>query len=148
MIPAHAVSAAAAWWASRLGNATHDAGMSTMADMELTVSLNAETARGSRTPLEREAFRAALEEAIARHCLAGARCGDMRCSARRHVVGVDYEPDELLQAAADLPELGLERGELPVKTTMLLYADRVTVSEGYAAPWVNIWPPEGNLLAE
>lgn len=129
---------AAAWWASRLGNATHNAGMGNVSEMDLTISLNLDTIRGSRTPHEQERFRVALEAVIGEHLRDCATCATS--VPDHHVIRVEYDPDKLLFAAAARAGIDMESRELPVKTFMIFRPESVTVSEGYGAPLVTIWP--------
>ena len=128
---------AAAWWASRLGDATHHVGMGNVSEMELTISLNLDTVRGSRTPQEQERFRQALEAVIGEHLRDCDTCA--LAVPDHHVVKVDYDPDDFLCAAADRAGIDMSPRELPAKTTMIFRPDSVKVSEGYGAPYVTIW---------
>lgn len=129
--------AAATWWASRLGNATHNVGMGNVSEMELTISLNLDTIRGSRTEAEQERFREALEAIIAEHLRDCDTCAF--AVPDHHVVKVDYDPDELLFAAAARAGIDMDSRELPAKTTMVFRGGSVRVSEGYGTPYVTIW---------
>jgi hypothetical protein len=129
---------AAAWWASRLGNATHDAGMGNASEMDLTIMLNLDTVRGSRTPAEQERFRVALEAVIGEHLRECATCGNAGGEVY-HALRVDYDPDDLLCSAADRAGIDMRSRELPVKTLMIFRAEHVIVSEGYGAPYLTIW---------
>lgn len=132
---------AAAWWASRLGNATHNAGMGNVSEMELTIMLNLDTVRGSRTPAEQEQYRRALEEVIGEHLRDCASCDSWRGAAVRHYVRVDYDPDDLLFAAAGRAGIDMHSRELPAKTCMIFQDGEVIVSEGYGAPYLEVWRP-------
>jgi hypothetical protein len=129
---------AAAWWSSRLGNATHNAGMGNVPEMELTVMLNAGTVRGSRTAEERERFRVAAEAVIGEHLQSCPACEWMPTG--QHRIVVEYDPDGLLCAIAERAGIEMGSRELPVKTRMLFQYGKVTVSEGSGAPYVAIWP--------
>jgi hypothetical protein len=130
---------AAAWWASRLGNATHNAGMRGVSEMELTVMLNAGTVRGSRTAEEQERFRAALEEVIGEHLRDCPGCKWM--PSGEHRVKVEYDPDDLLYAAAERAGIDMDSRELPVKTVMLFQGGEILAKEGYGSPYEVIWKP-------
>jgi hypothetical protein len=132
-------AAAARWWASRLGNATHNAGMGNASEMDLTIMLNLDTARGSRTPAEQERFRVAFQEVLAEHLRECATCGNPGGSIW-HKVRVDYDPDDLLCAAAERAGIDMRSRELPAKTMMLFRDGEVVVSEGYGAPYETLWP--------
>jgi hypothetical protein len=151
--PREAIAAAAAWWASRLGDCHHDAvGLNapnvrlTVEDMETAISENITTMRGKYSAEEQELFRIALEDAIAAHlrgeepATSGTRRSAVRYSNHEDVVYCDYDPDETLIAAAEAAGIDLDSRDLPRKTTMIFSNSRVIVSEGYAAPFVAIWP--------
>jgi hypothetical protein len=53
---------------------------------------------------------------------------------------VDYDPDDLLCAAADRAGIDMHSRELPVKTYMIFRDGEVIVSEGYGAPYEALWP--------
>jgi hypothetical protein len=131
-------AAAARWWASRLGNATHDVGMGNASEMDLTIMLNLDTVRGSRTQAEQERFRAALEAVIGEHLRECATCGNPGGGVY-HKVRVDYDPDDLLFAAAERAGIDMHSRELPAKTYMIFRDGEVIVSEGYGAPYETIW---------
>lgn len=152
VIPQGAVVAAAAWWASRLGNCHHDVvGLSapnrrlTVADMELAISMNLETVRGKHSAGQVESYRQALEGVIGEH-VAGCTppiCGGKHVGRGRHVFDCDYDPGETLCVAAERAGIDLDARDLPAKTFMILTADSVTVSEGYGAPLETIWQKAG-----
>mgnify|MGYP001559346407 CR=1 FL=1 len=54
-------------------------------------------------------------------------------------VGVDYGPDRILSEAAEKAGINLEF-RLPIKTMMWITPEKVSVSEGYRAPEVQIYP--------
>ena len=134
-------AAAARWWASRLGNATHNVGMGSVCEMELTVSLNAGTVRGSRTAEEQERFRVAAEDAIGEHLRDCPACEWM--PSGQHRIVVEYDPDDLLRAIAERAGIDMAANELPAKTRMLFRHGEVTVKEGYGSQYVTIWPEAG-----
>jgi hypothetical protein len=111
--------------------------MGNVSEMDLTISLNLDTVRGTRTPEEQERFREALEAVVGEHLR---DCGTCAFTVPdHHVVQVDYDPDEMLSAAAARAGIDMRSRELPVKTTMVFRAGSVRVSEGYGAPYVTIW---------
>jgi hypothetical protein len=111
--------------------------MGNVSEMDLTISLNLDTDRGSRTPQEQRLFREALEAGIAEHLR---DCGTCAVAVPdHHVVKVDYDPDDLLSGAAARAGIDMESRELPCKTTMVFRAGSVRVSEGYGSPYVTIW---------
>jgi hypothetical protein len=111
--------------------------MGNISEMDLTISLNLGTVRGSRTPAEQERFREALEALIGEHLR---DCGTCAFAVPdHHVVSVDYDPDELLFAAAGRAGIDMESRELPAKTIMVFRNGSVRVSEGYGSPYVTIW---------
>jgi hypothetical protein len=148
VIPQGAVLAAAAWWASRLGNCHHDVvGLSapdrqlTAAGMDLAISMNLEAVRGKYSAGQAAAYRQALEEVIGEHVrdCRPPTCGGKYVGHGRHVFNCDYDPDETLCRAAERAGIDLDSRDLPAKTFMILKADSVTVSEGYGAPLETIW---------
>jgi hypothetical protein len=153
--PREAIAAGAAWWASRLGNCHHDSvGLNaprrrlTAEDMEAAIYENLATVRGRYSTEEAARFRIALEDAIAAHLrgeepvTSGTKRHAPRYGNHQDVVYCDYEPDETLIAAAEAAGIDLGRRDLPVKTDMVFSNTRVTVSEGYGAPDVTIWPED------
>lgn len=116
---------AAAWWASRLGDCTHDAGMRNVAEMELTVSLNAAAVRGRFDAETVDLFAQHLEVAVEQAL--GAVEG-------RLVLSTEYEPCLMLLQAARAAGIELD-GDLPVKTRMIVERGEVRVKEGYSGRW-------------
>lgn len=55
-------------------------------------------------------------------------------------LGVDYDPDRILHAAAVNANLNIRGKAWPWKTTISFYGDYIGVSAGYAAPEVNHYP--------
>ena len=67
--------------------------------------------------------------------------------ALRHLLDCDYGPSKFLSDAAK--EAGISTSNFPWKTSMGFFDDdygeaEVMVSAGYRAPWVKIWPKEGD----
>lgn len=55
-------------------------------------------------------------------------------------LGVDYGPDMILRSALAESGISAEMGTLPIKTSMWLDADKVSVRYGYGAPEETIFP--------
>jgi len=129
--PREGIAVAAAWWASRLGTVPDD--MS---------APNPD--RYSAEEIER--FRLALETAIAAHLrgevpvLLAHPNRAVRYSNHGDVVYFDYDPDDTLCAAAEAAGITIGWTSLPRKITMIFRESEVTVSDGYGAPYVAIWP--------
>lgn len=147
--PAEAIAAAAAWWASRLGNCLHDPiGLDapnrqlTVNDMEWVIQLNLQTQRGKYSPEQVQVYQIELDRVIREHlrgCPGTGECGKVYVGHGEHRINCDYDPDETLSAAAERAGIDLDSSDLPCKTTMILAIKSITVKEGYAAPWVTIW---------
>lgn len=117
-------AAVANWWAPRLG-AGEETGM------------RSGRCPVSRTNEERQRWQAALEEVTGEHLRDCATCDGF--SRGWHRISVDYDPDELLCAAAARAGIALGTYELAGKTTMILNDEGIQVSDGYGAPWEFIW---------
>jgi hypothetical protein len=148
-VPEDGIAAAAAWWASRLGNCHHDPiGLDapdkalSVDDMQWVIEMNLQAKRGKYDPGQLERYRAALAEAIWEHlrgCPGAGTCGGRSVGPGRHTIACDYDPDQTLCSGAARAGIELDSLDLPCKTTMLLQADSITVSEGYGGPWMTIW---------
>lgn len=127
--------AAAAWWASRLGNCHHSVGMRGVTEMSETIRLNAER-QNTYDDETRDLFCQHLELLI-----------DVLPPDGRRAVRVDWEPDKTLQAAAERAGIDLGLYDLPVKTSMLIEDGEIRVKEGYGARWLTILTA-GQLTAD
>src|ERR1700722_6734181 len=93
-VPEEGIAAAAAWWASRLGNCHHDPiGLDkpdkpvTVGDMEWVIEMNLQAERGKYGPAQVERYRLALGEVIWEHlrgCPGTGTCGGMSVGPGRH----------------------------------------------------------------
>lgn len=54
------------------------------------------------------------------------------------ILDVDYHPDMLLYTAAQIAGID-DNMSFPWKTSMRITKNKVSVSEGYAAPWETLW---------
>jgi hypothetical protein len=117
-------AAVAAWWAPRLG-AREPVGLEKLLKQPV------------RTEEDRMRWRVALEEITAEHLRDCANCDNF--TPGWHQIGVDYDPDALLEAAAARAGITLGRYELAGKTTMILDDEGIRVSDGYGAAWEFIW---------
>ena len=117
-------AAVAAWWAPRLG-AREPVGLEKLLKQPV------------RTEEDRERWRMAIEEVTAEHLRDCASCDNF--TPGWHRIGVDYDPDALLEEAAARAGITLGRYELAGKTNMILDDEGIRVSDGYGAPWEFIW---------
>jgi hypothetical protein len=127
-LPEEAIAAAASWWAKVLENPKFDAlGGERDRAMEFAQVL---MTMGNRTGprIDTEKFRAALADGIRR-----ASRDDTR------FIGVDYDPDRLLEDAARAAGVANTAFIFPIKTSMWLDADCVRVRYGYGAEIQTIW---------
>jgi hypothetical protein len=144
-------TAAADWWAGKLGHATHVIGRPDDPSVGVsTVLANAATAIAGRTYTDgqRAAFRAALAERIEAHLRRYTEqwpwegCWDpaepRRGSAMRPI-HCDYGPDPIILDAADQAGVKVTMLDLPMKTVMWVNPGRVEVAEGYGAEPAVVW---------
>lgn len=141
--------AAAAWWASRLGNATQDAGDRDPGAREISAIATLASALLGRTftDEQREAFRRELGPAIEAHLArwetginAGAWQPDNpRWGAALRAITIDYGAHPVLREAADRAGITLRSLDLPMKTRMWINPGHVSVREGYSAGQVTVW---------
>lgn len=140
--------AAADWWASRLANGTdqHDLGDRDASERNLTATARLGSAwlRQRFTTEQVDAFRRELAEGVEQRLNEGAwdPVEPGRGSALR-ALQCDYGPDPVLSGAAKLAGFELKMFDLPLKTVMWINPGEVSVSEGYGAPIVVVWPAEG-----
>jgi hypothetical protein len=143
--------AAAAWWASKLGNATHIIGRPEDPSVAAgTAFANVATSMAGRayTDAQRAAFRQALaeriEELIQRYTEQWPWEGmwdptEPRKASAMRTVGCDYGPDPVLAAAAEQAGIRVTMLDLPMKTVMCIDPGEVKVSEGYGAEIQTVW---------
>ncbi len=138
--------AAAAWWASRLGNARHDLGRRDPDARRKTAETALFGALMARafTSGQREAFRrevaAAVEAVIAADAEAGHwRPENPRWGSAGRSICVDYGPDPVLRDAAARAGIALGPLDLPLKTCMWVTPGRGSVREGHGAETVTVW---------
>ena len=141
--PRPEAKAAAAWWASRLGRASHDLGTREPGEAASTAFAGfASAVLGDRfTDGDRDAFRRELALAIEDHLASSSwRPDEPRWGSAIRAIMVDYGPDPVLKQAAQRAGLELKTLDLPLKTVMWVNPGQVSVGEGYNAPPVVIWP--------
>ena len=139
--------AAAAWWASRLGNATHDAGKHDPSARRLSADLALFGALLGRTfsDEQREAFRRELAAAIEDNLAAdpdGWRPEDPNWGSYCRAIHIDYGSDPVLTTAAERAGISLKTLDFPIKTCMWINPGHVKVREGYGADVVTVWDGE------
>jgi hypothetical protein len=139
--------AAAAWWASRLGNAEHDFGQadpSARRQSDITAVASALMGRTFAGD-QREAFRRELATVLEERLTADADAWRPDCprwgSARRAVYN-DYGHDPALKEAAGRAGITLKILDLPLKTCMWVNPGHVSVREGHGAEIVTVWGEE------
>lgn len=147
--PRPEAEAAAAWWASRLGNATHDVGGREPGERQNSAFAFAVTALAGRTfsDEQREAFRRELADGIEQHLRkwetgtfeGGWRPGEPRWGSANRSFGCDYGPEPVLREAAERAGITLKSIDLPMKTCMQVNPGEVRVGEGYNAPFADAW---------
>jgi hypothetical protein len=138
--------AAAAWWASRLGNATHDLGQRDpdarrkSADAALVSALLGRTF----TDDQREAFRRELAAVIEENLQSDRerdhwRPGEPQWGSGGRAIYADYGPAPECRRAAGLAGLSLKTLDLPLKTCMWVNPGHVKVREGHGAEIIAVW---------
>lgn len=143
--------AAAAWWAAKIGHATHIIGRPDDPSVATgTAFANAATAFAGRTYTDeqREAFREALAARIEEHIQKFSErwpwegswdpAEPFRASAMR-TIHCDYGPDPMLADAAEQAGIKVTMLDVPMKTVMWVNPGEVKVSEGYGADPVTVW---------
>ena len=129
----------AQWWGNQIGgNAHHDNG-----DHDNLASvfagLLADTMNEQADKSQIEKFVDILTEKIFEQA-------EENQYALSHHLYCDYGPSKFLSDAAK--EAGISSNNFPWKTGMGIWenedgTEEVRVSEGYRAPWIKIWPKEG-----
>lgn len=135
-----AIAAAAAWWVKVLENPKFDAlGGERDRSMEFAQILMSVGAAKNRPDPD------AL--ALFRHTLAAGIREYVGTQRERCYIGVDYGPDSILSEAArhaGLPDTGFT---FPIKTSMWLAPDSVTVRYGYGAEIRTVWESKASEAA-
>lgn len=139
--------AAAAWWASRLGNAVHDLGHRDPDAARKTAGANllgATLLHRTFTADQVEAFRrevaAGVEAVIAKDEQEGHwRPDNPQWGSAVRSIAVDYGADPVLRDAAERAGITLKTLDLPLKTCMWVNPGHVRVREGYSAAVVTVW---------
>ena len=152
--PRPEAEAAAAWWASRLGNATQDLGQRDPAARRMSADAFALGALLGRTYTAEQVdvFRRELAVTIEEHLRqweappfedAWNPDEPQRGSALRSF-GCDYHPEPVLANAADRAGIKIGSLDLPMKTVMWVNPGIVRVSEGHSGDVVTVW--ESDML--
>lgn len=118
------IAAAVNWWVEAIQHPKLDSGENSLP--LLMIALGGNTSR-QYTADEIKKFREALTEIVV----------DEMKQKGRVILRVEYAPDYLLSKAGGA--IGLGQYDFPCKTTMWIYADKVSVSAGNSAPEEVIW---------
>lgn len=129
-IPDAAINAAAEWWMERIsGQTIHDNGDSTFGSVFAGMLADQMVKPASDAQLQK--FKNNLVMRLSTLADQGRESIWMDC---------DYAPDMTLSAAA--ADADIPRDNFPWKVCMHVEPECVLVSDGYAMPWVRIWPVE------
>lgn len=141
--------AAAAWWASRLGQASHDIGDRTAGERDSSAFASAVAAVTGRrfTDEQVAAFRRELAGTIEEHLRkweTGVNDGawrpeDPQWGSALRSFGCDYHPEAVLSEAAKRAGFKIGSLDLPMKTMMWVNPGVVRAGEGYGAAVVTVW---------
>lgn len=118
------IAVAVNWWVEAIQHLKMDSGEKSLPSAMIAFGGNIGR---QYTADEIKKFREALTEIVV----------DEMKQKGRATLRVGYAPDYLLSKAGDV--IGLGRFDFPCKTTMWIYADKVSVSAGNSAPEEVIW---------
>ena len=123
------IKVAVEWWANAIQSPKLDNG-----DMNPLLLMMASSMQKSYTEEEIALFKQVLADEISHEIERRGGC----------ILDVDYHPCMELANAGD--KIGVDRmGGYPWKTTMWVYQDRVSVSDGYGSPQKVLWEKEKGL---
>ncbi len=139
---AHEINAATNWWASKLMRvARFDNGdRSAVGGMTAVLAMMVSAKNAVPTEAEIARFKASLHQRLRLRCVATWRYDMPEWGSYQRCVAVDYGPDRILAAAC--ADAGIDNADsrFPCKTSMWIDPGKVSVSEGYRAEPVTIFP--------